>query len=532
MTGQNVSSKWVKQFGGISYDRGSSIALDKNENIYATGNIDNTVFISKFDSTGNLFWTKNIVGAESYELAVDTAKNIYLTGSFVGTVDFDPGTGIFNLSCYNDFHDNFIYYDVFVLKLDPSGNFIWAKQFGGPSHDMGHSIKVDSFGNVYTAGEFQDSVDFDPGVGTFNFTAKSIDAFISKLDASGNFIWAKKIGGNEVDWVNALTLDSKSNLLFTGGFQDTVDFNPNFGINNLIASAYYDMFVLKLDTAGNFIWAKRIGNSIGKAIAVDIKGNVHTTGYFSGVGDFDPSPSTYTLSSVSTDIFISKLDSLGNFIWAKQISGVWDEIAFSIAVDTSCNVYTTGFFQKITDFDPGVGTYTISTFGVGGTQDIFISKLDAGGNFVWAKQMGGTKIDVGNCIAVDDLENIYTTGYFNDTADFDPNGGVFNLISNGNGDVFLHRLSRGTFTGISEHSSENNIFLYPNPANSAVNLISQKALNNASVKIFSLTGVLVLVKSNITTDENIIDISSLADGLYVFEINIAGNIYRTKLLKN
>ena len=555
MNAQNVSAKWVRQFGTTSYDEGTSMVLDNKGNIYVTGTFQGTadfdpgssvfnlssigyqdIFISKFDSTGQFIWAKQIGGNngdnDSYSITVDDSCKVYVTGSFAGTADFDPSVGTFNMTSYNDFHDGFIYYDVFVLKLDSSGNFVWAKQFGGASHDMGHSITVDAIGNIYTVGEFQDSVDFDPGLGTFNLTAKSIDVFVSKLDPSGNFIWVKKMGGSQVDWANAITLDKNNDIILTGGFQDTVDFDPGVGIYNLNGSANYDMFVSKLDSSGNFIWAKRISNSVGKAIAVDTAGNVHTTGYFFGVGDFDPGISTYTLSSASTDIFISKLDVAGNFIWAKQISGVWDEIAFSIALDLSGNVYTTGFFQKITDFDPGVGTYTLSTFGVGGTQDIFISKLDALGNFVWVKQMGGTKIDIGNCIAIDALENIYTTGQFNDIVDFDPNAGVFNLTSNGNADVFVHRMSRGNFVGIKENIFKNKIAVYPNPTSGIVNLVFQNSLNSKSIKLISVTGIILMEKINFIADKFSIDISLLADGIYFLEINNDGNVYRTKLLKN
>ena len=106
-----------------------------------------------------------------------------------------------------------------------------------------------------------------------------------------------------------------------------------------------------------------------------------------------------------------------NFAWAKQLGGVGSENSYAIAVDANGNVYTTGYFWLTTDFDPGIGTYNLTSAGL---YDIFVSKLDASGNFIWAKQIGGTSNDVGFSITVDANGNIYTTGYFRDTVDFDP----------------------------------------------------------------------------------------------------------------
>ena len=132
-------------------------------------------------------------------------------------------------------------------------------------------------------------------------------------------------------------------------------------------------------------------NDYGNSIAVDASGNIYTTGYFAGTVDFDPSAGTYNLTSAGgNDIFISKLDASGNFVWAKQLGGTNDEKGNSIVVDASGNIYTTGNFAGTVDFDPGAGTFGLASTG---NYDIFISKLDASGYFVWAKKMGGTSSD-------------------------------------------------------------------------------------------------------------------------------------------
>src|SRR5690606_15385540 len=138
------------------------------------------------------------------------------------------------------------------------------------------------------------------------------------------------------------------------------------------------------------------------------------------------------------DIFISKLDANGNFIWAKNMGGSFgDNRGNSIAIDDSGNVYTTGHFQGTADFDPGTSTYNL--IGAGG-YDIFISKLDANGNFVWAKRMGGSSTDKAESIIIDDFNNIYTIGKFVGTADFDPGTSTYNLICTGTSDIFISKL--------------------------------------------------------------------------------------------
>ena len=143
-------------------------------------------------------WAKRMGGPSddaSFSIAVDIYGNVYTTGSFSGTVDFDPGAGIFNLTSYD-------VTDIYILKLDVVGNFVWAKRMGGASVDDGISIGLDASGNVYTTGWFNGIVDFDPGVGIFNVSSLgSEDVFISKLDPAGNFLWAQRMGGSGDDYV-------------------------------------------------------------------------------------------------------------------------------------------------------------------------------------------------------------------------------------------------------------------------------------------------------------------------------------------
>jgi hypothetical protein len=382
--------------------------------------------VSVFGGVGNEF---------SESTVVDSTGNIYTTGRFASTVDFDPGVGTSNLTSAGSS-------DVFVSKLDASGNLLWAKSFGAAAADAGLSVAVDSTGNVYTTGFFASTVDFDPGAGTTNLTtAGSSDVFISKLDASGNLVFAKRFGGGISDLGYSIAVDSTGNIYTTGFFQDTVDFDPSAGTTNLTTAGLSDVFISKLDASGNLVFAKRFGAAeadAGRSIALDSTGNIYTAGYFEQTVDFDPSAGTTNLTSAGrSDVFVSKLDSSGNLVFAKRFGAAETDVGLSVAVDSTGNVYTTGYFEQTVDFDPGAGTTDLTT---GGGSDVFVSKLDASGNLVFAKRFGGSNDDGGISISVDSNGNIHTTGYFEERVDFDPGAGTSNLTSAGGTDVFVSKI--------------------------------------------------------------------------------------------
>lgn len=452
---------WAKAMGGTSANSASSVKVDASGNVHTVGNFAGTtdfdsgpgtftmtafglddIFVSKLDVNGNLLWAKKI-GGTSYENAssvvVDGSGNVYLCGHFEGTCDFDPGVGTFNLISNGG-------RDMFISKLDASGNFLWAKSMGGVDDDGANSIDLDATGNVYFIGNFNGTVDFDPGVGTFTLASTANgDAFISKLDPLGNFVFAKQLQSDDNCYGYSIALDALGNIHACGFFEATVlDLDPGVGTYTVASlSGSADIFVLKLNASGSFIWAKTMGGSDYEEavdLVVDALGNVYTSGYFEDICDFDPGVGTYTLNATGnlSEIFISKLDAIGNFVWAKQFNGISDDECFSIATDAQNNVYTTGYFEGICDFDPGVGTFTLAATG---QSDIFISKLDAAGNFVFADRIGAGLSDKGNSIQVDAAGNVYTVGEFiGNTVDFDTGIGTYTLGSGANQGAFVHKM--------------------------------------------------------------------------------------------
>ncbi|MGZ4037843.1 MAG: SBBP repeat-containing protein, partial [Bacteroidia bacterium] len=173
--------------------------------------------------TLNLHWAKQIGSTSSdagFSITTDKPGNVYTAGNFRGHVDLDPGNGTFMVHSFGSD-------DMFITKLDATGNFVWAKQLGGPDYDNGSAITIDTYGNIYIAGFFQGTSDLDPGPGIFNLSSNgSNDVFIAKLNPSGNFIWAKQVGGASSDMCLSVATDSLGNVYAGGYFIGAVDFDP------------------------------------------------------------------------------------------------------------------------------------------------------------------------------------------------------------------------------------------------------------------------------------------------------------------
>ena len=447
---------WTKAFGGTGWDEASSVATDSNGNMYVVGDFPNTVdfdpgagvdnrtsagsydvFVSKYDASGNYQWTKAFGGTSNeyaHSVAVDTSGNVYLGGYFGNTVDFDAGAGVDNRTSAGS-------HDAFLSKYDASGNYQWTKAFGGTGGDGVIPVAIDSSGNVYIGGSFENTVDFDPGAGVDNRTsAGSYDAFLSKYDASGNYQWTKAFGGTGEDEVTSVAINSSGNVYLGGYFANTVDFDPGAGVDNRTSAGIYDAFLSKYDASGNYQWTKAFGGTgvdLAWPLATDSSGNVYLGARFENTVDFDPGAGVDNRTSAgSSDAFISKYDASGNYQWTKAFGGTGDDGATSVAIDSSGNVYLGGFFENTVDFDPGAG---VDNWASAGIDDVFISKYDGSGNYQWTKAFGGTGSDVAIPVATDSSGNVYIGGYFANTVDFDPGAGVDNRASAGSYDAFVSK---------------------------------------------------------------------------------------------
>ncbi|MGZ5134147.1 MAG: hypothetical protein ACXWCG_03310, partial [Flavitalea sp.] len=368
-------------------------------------------------------------------IKTDSLGNSFVVGSFSGVADFNPGPDSLNLIADGN-------EDIFLAKYDATGNYVYAKKIGGVEDDVATGLAVDSMGNVYLAGSFQGPVDFDPGPGTAIMRGK---VFIAKYDPLGNYIYSKVIDGISNLSIQSLALDRLHNVYITGSFRDTVDFDPDSSIATGAGSgSFVDIFFAKYDSAGKYLYVKvlagpAVHDGRSSAIAVNQSGNVFITGGFTGTIDFDPGigVANVTVGSRMDDIFLASYDSLGNYKYAKKFSGPDFDQANALVVDNAGNAYTTGNFFFSLDFDvDNIGGEVTSAGGL----DIYIAKHDSSGNYVYARSMGGTVDDGGLGMALDTAGNVYVSGYFSHMVDFDPGASSAILTSAGEADAFVLKL--------------------------------------------------------------------------------------------
>lgn len=377
-----------------------------------------------------------------YSIATDDSGNVYTAGIFGLTVDFEPGPGVYNLTSNGG-------EDIYLAKYTPSGTLIWAKSWGHNLYTEGNpELSLDSAGNIYISCTFRGTVDFDPGPGVYSVTGSPSTAgfCISKFDNTGIFIWAKAIsypGGNAA--CNGLASDPAGNIYFSGTIYNGIfDFDPGAGTFNLTSpGTIYYIFNAKYDPSGNLLWAHRIGSTITQeatGIVLDeINNTIQVTGLFKGIVDFDPGASVLNLDGNIGQTFILKLNSSGSLIWAKQFEGTGFSGARGIGVDSLGNVYIGGGFNNTVDFDPGVGTYDLTVPGPACCQTVYLAKLDALGNFVWAKHFFSDDAMSSDGFFTDASGNSYLCSGFKGTADFDPTALISSTTSEGQYDIFLSK---------------------------------------------------------------------------------------------
>ncbi len=441
-----------------------ALELDEQNNIITTGSFSGIAdfnpgnatlnsngviagYIQKQNADGDFLWAIKIgstsQSAPATALALDGDGNIYVTGYFFNTVDFDSGAGVSNLTAVGSM-------DTYILKLNADGGFIWVKQLGGAGNQLSESIAVDQNGNVSVVGVFSQTTDFDPGVGEFNLTATSFaDMYVVKLNVNGDFLWSKQVGHNDLDLGMEVfpvhTLDVDGNIVITGTYYFTIDVDPGPEVLNFTAIGYLNTFILKLDLDGTLIWAKNIGLTSPDAgvvscrdVKVDDDNNIVVVGEYGGSADMNPGPALLQYISIGYDVLVLKLDSEGNFIWVSTATGLGDGLALALTISSNGDCYVTGYFEDTVDFDDGPNTANLLASGNLSNPDVFVLKLHSDGDYAWAFKIGTVYNDYGVAIAVDENENVYTFGkyYNNPTAfsypeiDFDPGDGTYYLPSN------------------------------------------------------------------------------------------------------
>lgn len=387
----------------------------------------------------SLEWARTNMGYNVSSICLDPSGNLYTTGTFRGTVDFDPGEDTYYLTPHPETEGPI--YDlptaVFIQKLNPSGGLIWAKSIDSVSIDTysRHTITTDKLGNVYITVTFRDTLDIDPGPNSFYVypspppadrpNERNKDGLIVKFNPAGNFLWAKSFSATYEATATESSVDELGNVFTIGKFADT-----SYTVNNPDGSssggAYKSDFIRKHNSDGTLIWSRSIkvltGNTIiPNGLTVDKTGNSYITGIFAGTIDFGNGEESYLLTSASgTGTFVIKLRPNGRMAWVKGFGGYDLTSGTTLAVDGQGNVITSGIYRlsslnyvspvKEIDFDPGNNVFHMTTTLGYWDSEVFIQKLDSLGRFVWTKRLGGEYSDQPFSLAIDNTNNIYLGG--------------------------------------------------------------------------------------------------------------------------
>jgi hypothetical protein len=379
---------------------------------------------------------------ESNAVIEDAAGDIYVVGRFRETADFDMDAGVTNLSSASN-------YDGFVAKYDLNGAFIWAMNLGATTtgvseNTITHDIAVDGNGDIIIVGEYRGlNVDFAPRGGNATLLTSTnsggvLDGFIAKYNTLGQCIWAMGMGSNSSsDELLGVEVDAANNIYITGRLDDNlgsgININP-LGTAHLLNTSNNsnDAVLIKYDPNGIHQWDLSIGNTgIDYGYDVHVVGNlVYLGGRFQGINtDFNPLGTSILRTSVgSYDAFLAQYNTANGLCnWAVSYGSTGSEEVKEIDTDATGDVYVIGAFQNSVDLDPGAGTNTVVS---NGSNDIYLAKFNTSGTHVWGFGIGGASIDYGYDISVDGA-NVYATGKFRQTADFDPSAGTVNITAQG-----------------------------------------------------------------------------------------------------
>ncbi|HYV94896.1 MAG TPA: T9SS type A sorting domain-containing protein [Chitinophagales bacterium] len=443
--------------------------------------------------------------------------------------------------------------DYWIVKLDTAGNLVWQKSLGGSDNEQANSVQQTSDGGFIVAGSsFSDDGDVSGNHGGYYFG----DYWILKLDASGDLIWQKCLGGSNDDVAKAIQQTTDGGFIVAGhSSSDDGDVSGNHGS--------YDYWIVKLDTGGNIVWQKSLGGSDGEE-ANDIQQT--TDGGYIVAGYSLSNDGEVSGNHGELDYWIVKLDTVGNLVWQKSLGGSYFDYAHSVQQTTDGEFIIAG--QSISNNGDVSGWHGCDMFSYG-CNDYWIVKLDTGGNLLWQKTLGGYDEDVAYSVQQTTDDGFIIAGYsFSNNDDVSANhgsadawivkvdvngnllwqkclGGIFNqgafsiqqtsdsgfiiaaasesasgdVSENyGHDDYWIVKLSPDTPSGISSLST-NFVSLYPNPVHIQLYINLSAPANKAIIRVYDLQGRMIALPTTFTNTQVQLNTTSLPDGFYTLQIS-------------
>ncbi len=406
-----------------------------------TGNMD--ALVAKYDALGNVIWAFKISGPTGDEevrgVAVDPSGNVYVTGNFNSTSDFDPSGVTFNLTTSGN-------NDGFLAKYSSAGNFLWAVKLGGSANEISYKMFADING-IYITGSYESNTTTfysysSPVTKTPFFNDNQTNMFGAKYNASGIVQWVIS-GGSNLDDYGLSVIADVNNVYFLGIYFHDISFISATGVTGATMPDEQhneaNTFILSVTQAGNLGWQTNITSSeggkdvIGWNITQDAS-NLYVTGQSDGIIHFKyPTPTLTQAVSSGNDLFLAKLSKTGNFLWNASAtgSGNGEQIGRALEIDGSGNIILTGNFTTGLNYS-SVGGPNFTASG----QDVFITSYNNAGTFLWSFKAGGTGTENVNGLAADNSGNIYLAGDHGGTATF----GTVTLGADAGTNIFLAKL--------------------------------------------------------------------------------------------
>lgn len=441
MTAQEL--KWIYKIGGTTAEYGNGLTIDSDQNIYDITNFMGTVsvapmvsytsrgqediIIRKSTSLGIQQWIRQVGSKQqdiAYDIATDADKNIIVVGTFLDTLYM--GTDLLLVGSPTIIQS-------FVLKLSSAGTMLWVKKFESNISVTAKCVTAGLSDDLLVSGTFEGNALF--GMGFPGFSDGGHDIFVLNLDGNtGEPIFIRRIGGTDQEYIHQHVRDKQNNIYLTGDFRSNLDLDPGNGTFNVSSNGLTDVFLVKLTAAGTFQYGKTYGGAgvdYGYSVCVDQQNSVFLAGRFSESISFGNNTLT---SKGGTDIFLTKLNALGNVVWANSYGDVQNDQANRVIVNNNGIVYLGGIFRGKVDFDPG--SFNNSSDSKGGA-DAFIVVYNQDGTYNDHFSLGGIANEQLADIALKFNGELISTGGFGAIADFDPTSSEVNIFSNGGLDAFL-----------------------------------------------------------------------------------------------
>ncbi len=519
------SFQWVRSLGGSDYDQAKDIQVDGSGNVWSTGYVIGPstsdcstlngiggadVSVVKLDGLGNCLLSFIDGGPQGDEvgqgIATDVNGNAYITGSYTSVANFG-GTSIPTNGMA----------DMFIVKYNTNGVQQWVAHGGGLLDDEGRAVSVDAAGNVFVCGYFRNTATF----GAFSLTSSgNRDAFLAKLDANGNYLWAAKAGGIGGEEALAVATDPLGNAFVTGFCSSGLTY---FGPIGLPTNGGADLFLAKYDPSGTCIWARNGGGGTsdqGNDVAVDALGNSYVVGWVNGdTVVFDGA--TLITNGIFEDVVLARYTAVGNLDWVITTGGTDVDQGTGVALNTKNEPVITGNFS-------GTGTFGGALLSTSGGVDVFVAAYDTTGAGLWSLAGGGLNYDPAAKVTVDAQDGIYINGGYDQQAVF----GALPITSIFSADHYMARIGE-IVSGVYGTPQPEAVFTLLWDQDNGILTITGSGFaaiaGPLTYQAFDSSGRLVLYGQ--TALHHAVDLSSFAPGLYTIRVNAAAHTASGRIMK-